>query len=151
MANFNSTRRTFVTELLLMLLGAKEATRAFDRDHGKAVMLVHHVFFWLKDPDSEADRDRLIQGIRTLSDIETVRGLHVAIPAPTQKREVVDDSYQVSELLFFDDSAGQDTYQRHPVHARFVEKYSPLWRKVVVYDSIGSLEQAQGGILECRE
>lgn len=98
--------------------------------------LLHHVFFWLKNPDSEADRAALIAGIKALGAIETVRAIHVGIPASTEKREVVDNSYHVSELLCFDDVEGQDIYQVHPLHQEFVEKYSHLWSKVVVYDTL---------------
>lgn len=98
--------------------------------------LAHHVFFWLKNPDSKADLAQLIAGIKSLAAIETVRGLHVGVPASTEKREVVDNSYSASELLFFDDVAGQDAYQVHPLHKKFVDEHSHLWRKVVVYDSV---------------
>ncbi len=97
--------------------------------------LMHKVFFWLKNPDSTEDRDKLIAGLKTLADIETVRGIHIGVPASTEKREVVDNSYQVSELLMFDDVAGQDAYQAHPIHKKFVDDCSHLWSKVVVYDS----------------
>jgi len=30
-----------------------------------ATQLVHHVFFWLKNPDSEKDRKQLIEGLKT--------------------------------------------------------------------------------------
>lgn len=97
--------------------------------------LMHKVFFWLKNPDSAEDRDALIAGLKTLAEIETVRGIHIGVPASTEKREVVDNSYQVSELLMFDDVAGQDAYQVHPIHKKFVDDCSHLWSKVVVYDS----------------
>lgn len=98
--------------------------------------LVHHVFFWLKNPDSKADLAKLLDGIRTLGQIETVRAIHVGVPASTEKRDVVEASYSASELLFFDDVEGQKAYQSHPVHVKFVEECSTLWRKVVVYDSV---------------
>jgi len=100
-------------------------------------MLVHHVFFWLKNPDSVTDRDKLIEGLRTLSKIETVRDIHIGVLASTEERAVVDTSWQVSELILFSDLAGQDTYQTHPVHVDFVNNYSHLWAKVVVYDAMG--------------
>jgi hypothetical protein len=96
--------------------------------------LVHHVFFWLKNPDSIEDRDKLVEGIKTLAKVETVRKLHVGIKAATKKREVVDTSWDVSELIFFDDLTGQQAYQNHPIHQDFVKNYSHLWSKVVVYD-----------------
>ena len=99
--------------------------------------VVHHVFFWLKNPDSIADRDALIEGVRGLAAIPTVRALHVGIPAPVEPRPVVDGSYSVSELLFFDNVADQNTNQSHPLHQAFIATFSPLWSKVVVYDISG--------------
>ncbi|WP_158795440.1 Dabb family protein [Pedobacter sp. L105] len=98
--------------------------------------LTHHVFFWLKNPDSTADRDQLVAGVKTLAKIETVRELHVGITASTEKRDVVDNSWAVSELMFFSDLAGQETYQTHPLHLEFIKNCSHLWEKVLVYDAI---------------
>lgn len=96
--------------------------------------LAHHVFFWLKNP--EQDRQKLIEGLRTLEAIETVRKLHIGLPAPVEKRPVIEDGYTVSELIFFDDVQDQNTYQVHPIHQKFIENHSHLWSKVVVYDSL---------------
>jgi hypothetical protein len=99
--------------------------------------LAHHVFFWLKDPDATADRDALIEGIRALAAIPGIRALHVGVPAAVQPRPVVDSSYSVSELLFFDTIDDQDAYQAHPLHQAFIARFSPLWSRVVVYDVSG--------------
>ncbi|ULQ54020.1 Dabb family protein [Flavihumibacter fluvii] len=98
--------------------------------------LQHHVFFWLKNPDQEADRQELIKGLRTLAAIPSIRQLHIGVLASTEQREVVDTSWDVSELMFFDDEAGQKIYQDHPIHQAFVKNYSHLWKKVIVYDSL---------------
>lgn len=100
--------------------------------------LVHHVFFWLKNPASKEDLAQLLKGLATLAQIETVRGAHFGVPASTEKRDVVDNSYSASEILFFDDTTGQKTYQDHPVHKKFVEDCSHLWERVVVYDAIAA-------------
>ncbi len=97
--------------------------------------LVHHVFFWLKRPASIEDRDQLVQGIKTLAEINTIRKMHVGTIASTEKRDVVDTSWQVSELMFFDEEAGQKIYQDHPIHQEFVKNYGHLWNKVVVFDA----------------
>ena len=97
--------------------------------------LVHHVFFWLKNPASIPDRDKLIEGVRTLKDIKTIRQLHIGVPASTEKRDVVDNSWHVSEIMFFDDKAGQKVYQDHPIHQAFIKNFSHLWDKVLVYDA----------------
>jgi hypothetical protein len=99
-----------------------------------STQLIHHVFFWLKKPGSEPDRKQLIEGLKTLADIKEVKKLLIGTPAATELRGVVDNSYDVSELMFFDNIEGQNAYQVHPVHKAFVEKYSHLWEKVVVYD-----------------
>lgn len=109
--------------------------QAFPMKKDKNV-LVHHVFFWLKNPDSKEDLAKLIAGVKSLSKIETIRMIHVGVPASTEKRDVVDNSYSVSELMFFDDEAGQKIYQDHAIHQKFIAECSPLWEKVVVYDVI---------------
>ena len=98
--------------------------------------VVHHVLFWLKKPDSKADRDQLVAGIKTLKQIETVKEIHVGILAPTEERGVVDRSWGVSELIFFDDLEGHNVYQTHAAHLDFIETYGHLWEKVIVYDAV---------------
>ncbi len=104
--------------------------------HPKEKILVHHVFFWFKNPQSQADQQQLIAGLKTLAVIPTIRQIHVGVLASTEKRDVVDTSWDVSELMFFDDEAGQKTYQDHPIHQAFVKNNSHLWAKVIVYDSL---------------
>lgn len=129
------TRRTFVATAAAM--GASAAASAMPTMEQKnKKQLAHHVFFWLKNPNSKEDQQKLIEGLRTLSKIESIKKLHIGIPAATEKRAVVDNSYQVSELMFFDDLEGQNAYQVHPLHKKFAEEYSHLWEKVLVYDSI---------------
>ena len=102
--------------------------------NGVNKMITHVVFFWLKNPESPADRDRLMEGIRSLGAIEEVRSLKVGVPAATEARDVVDHSFAVSEILTFDNAADQRAYQEHPIHQRFVAEYGHLWDRVTVYD-----------------
>jgi hypothetical protein len=98
--------------------------------------VVHHVFFWLKNPASVEDRDQLITGLKTLAGIPLIKELYVGVLAHTEKRDVVDASWQVSELMFFEDLSGQANYQHHQLHLDFVKNCSHLWEKVVVYDTL---------------
>ena len=98
--------------------------------------VIHHVFFWLKNPSSIEDRDKLVAGLKTLAGIPLIKELYVGVLAATEKRDVVDASWQVSELMFFHDLQGQASYQQHPLHLDFVKNCSPLWEKVVVYDAM---------------
>jgi hypothetical protein len=98
--------------------------------------VVHHVFFWLENPQSKDDLAQLLKGLNTLKQIEVIREIHIGVPASTKQRDVVDASYSASELMFFDDLTAQETYQEHPIHKKFVESCSHLWSRVVVYDSV---------------
>jgi len=130
------TRRTFLATAATLSAAAVASAATSMKPATTPAPLVHHVFFWLKNPDSKEDLAKLLAGIRSLAAIETVRGIHVGVPASTEKREVVDNSYSASEILFFDDPAGQKVYQDHPVHQKFVAECSHLWSKVIVYDAV---------------
>lgn len=97
--------------------------------------LVHHVFFWLKNPNSEADKQELIKGLKTLGTIGQVESIHVGIPASTEERDVVDTSFSVTEMLIFANEEDEAIYQNHPIHLDFVKNHAHLWSKVLVYDS----------------
>ena len=107
-------------------------------DKAKAQQVIHHVFFWLKNPGNQTDREQLMEGLKTLTGVKQVKQLLIGTPARTEQRSVVDSTYDVSELMYFDSAAEQDEYQEHPVHKAFVEKYSHLWEKVIVYDMLVS-------------
>jgi hypothetical protein len=134
----SASRRAFLAA------GAAAAAISGDATSGAAApaddppRLVHHVFFWLKNPESREDLTQLLAGLRTLAKIESVRGIHVGVPASTETRAVVDASYSASELLFFDDVAGQNAYQEHPIHKQFVADCGHLWDRVVVYDAVSA-------------
>lgn len=102
----------------------------------KKYPVVHHALFWLKNPGSTEDRAKLVAGVKTLSKIKTVKELRVGIVASTEKRDVVDNSWAVSELMFFEDLEGQASYQTDPIHLEFIKNCSHLWDKVIVYDAI---------------
>lgn len=96
---------------------------------------IHHVYFWLKNPGSKADLDKLVEGLKRLSKVKTIRQFHIGKPAAAN-REVIDTSYAVSWFVIFDNAADQASYQEDPIHLKFVEECSPLWEKVIVYDSV---------------
>ena len=101
----------------------------------KESIFIHHVYFWLKDGSGEDARQKLIAGLNKLSSVKTIQDFHIGAPAYTS-RDVVDNSYSVSWLLFFDSKEAQDSYQTDPDHLKFIEECSHLWSKVVVYDTI---------------
>ena len=125
--------------IALILVGCQsppEETSESAVTENSSGQIVHHVFFWLVNPESESDKQQLIEGLNTLREIDVVKELLIGTPASTLEREVVDNSFHVSELMMFDNVEAQDGYQVHPIHEKFVENYSHLWERVVVYDMI---------------
>ncbi|WP_347840214.1 Dabb family protein [uncultured Draconibacterium sp.] len=98
--------------------------------------LVHHVFFWLKEPENEQHKQQLLEGLNQLIKVKTIKLSHIGFPASTEDRDVVDHSYSVSYMAMFDNQADQDAYQLDPIHLKFVEQNQHLWNKVIVYDSM---------------
>lgn len=135
MSTSKSNRRKFLGTAAALAAGSAAVAMPLASQPPK-YPVVHHVFFWLKNPDSKEDRAKLIAGVKSLSKIPTVKELRVGVVASTEKREVVDNSWAVSELMFFADLAGQEAYQTHPIHMEFIKNCSPLWDKVIVYDAV---------------
>lgn len=98
-------------------------------------IFIHHVYFWLKNPDSAEDRAKLLEGLEKLAEVKSIRSVHIGKPAGTD-RDVIDSSYAFSWMTTFKNAADQDSYQVDPIHLDFVKNYSHLWSKVIVYDSV---------------
>jgi hypothetical protein len=100
-------------------------------------VFVHHVFFWLANPDNQAEYQQLLNGIKTLATIKSVKDIHIGVPAGTN-RPVIDVSYAFSLLLIFESQAMQDEYQVDSTHLKFVDDNKHLWSKVQIYDSVNA-------------
>jgi stress responsive alpha/beta barrel protein len=129
-----SSRRTFLSKAALAGTAAV-AGSSMSAFKPKSDIFIHHVYFWLKNTDSKEDRAKLVEGLTKLSKVKTIKQFYIGQPAPTN-RDVIERSYAISWLVFFDNKADQDSYQVDPIHLKFVEDYSSLWSKVIVYDSI---------------
>ena len=99
-------------------------------------MLRHQVYFWLENPGPGPDREKLIAGLRTLEQVPHVRALYIGVPANTEARDVVDNSFDVSEHMVFASVADQKAYQDHPIHTAFAQICGELCQRVVVHDSM---------------
>lgn len=97
-------------------------------------MLVHSVYFWLKDELCDAKKQAFYEGLLELSKIPTVVHLFVGRPASTEKRPVIDDSYTFGIVVVFNDIEGHNAYQIHTIHKNFLSEFSSYWDKVLVYD-----------------
>jgi hypothetical protein len=103
-------------------------------------LFIHHVYFWLENPESSADHAALLEGLKKLSAVPSIQQFHIGIPAPTERTDVdvIDTSYAFSWLAIFANKADQDAYQVDPIHLQFVDSCKHLWNKVTVFDSIAA-------------
>lgn len=133
----NQTRRDFLSKTGVVALAGSSGIFAVNNSTGMTAknMFIHHVYFWLKNPTSESDRQKLIEGLEKLSKVKTIKTFHIGKPADTN-RDVIDTSYSISWMLIFEDKASEESYQVDPIHLNFVETCKDLWQKVVVYDSV---------------
>ncbi len=134
------TRRRFVHQTAKTAIGAA-LVAATITNNTKAMSsnknpFIHHVYFWLNKADSKEDLAKLVEGLKKLSAVKTIKVSYIGKPADTN-REVIDSSYNISWLCFFDSRADQDSYQVDPIHLDFVKQCQHLWKKVIVYDTVG--------------
>ena len=95
----------------------------------------HNVFFWLRNPDSQKDREVFKESLfRFINTSQFIKTKMVGTPADTN-RGVIDNTYTFSLILTFENKVQQDYYQTETVHLKFIEESSDLWEKVMVYDS----------------
>jgi len=98
--------------------------------------LVHVVFFWLKNPDNTADRDKFETSLNNFIDnSKFILSKHIGTPADTD-RPVIDNTWTYSLVLGFKNKEEQAKYQDEEVHKKFIEESEELWEKVLVYDSV---------------
>ena len=95
---------------------------------------VHHVLFYLKNPNSVEDKALLIKGLQELSKVPCIQFSNIGSPAATT-REVIEKVYSISWLSIFESAEQEGVYQVHPIHLAFVENCKHLWQKVVIYDA----------------
>lgn len=131
-----STRREFITNTGKAMVAGGLVTLAKKEEPGMIEnKFIHHVYFWLKNADSKEDRAKLIEGLKKLSKVKTIKTFHIGQPADTN-RDVIDHSYAISWFTIFDNAADQQSYQTDPIHLKFIEECSSVWSKVIVYDTV---------------
>lgn len=98
---------------------------------------VHTVFFWLHNPDSPDDRSAFETSLKRFLNRSQYAKTKFIGTAPVATREVVDGSFTYSLVLSFESAEAQDAYQQEQPHLDFISEASHLWKKVIVYDSVG--------------
>src|SRR5438045_4716823 len=98
-------------------------------------MLVHTVYFWLKTDLTAQQRADFRKRVESLGGIKSVDKIYVGIPAKTEKRPIIDDSYSVALTVLCKDVAAHDLYQVDPIHLKFINDFKSCWTRVQIYDA----------------
>jgi quinol monooxygenase YgiN len=107
-------------------------------------MLVHNVFFTLKDPSKE-NVEKLTENCKKyLIKHDGVAYFGVGPRCEELDREVNAKDFHFALHLVFKNKAAHDKYQDAPDHLKFIEESKDLWSKVRVYDNYLSAHETPG-------
>ena len=102
----------------------------------KGPMIVHNVFFALKDNSPKA-REQLIEACKKHLTKHPGEVYFAAGPiAEDLKREVNDRDFDVALTIVFEDRKAHDAYQDAARHKQFIDENKDNWKKVRVFDSL---------------
>ncbi|HMR19586.1 MAG TPA: Dabb family protein, partial [Sphingobacterium sp.] len=87
-------------------------------------LIFHSVYFWLKEGLSEVEKQDFLKFFEVLRGIPEVAYLSFGKPAPTNPREVVDNSFSYHLITFFKSMDAINIYETHPDHTAAVQEYS---------------------------
>lgn len=97
-------------------------------------MVTHIVYFWLKPGLDDSEKKQFIEGINSLLTIPSMAHGYIGVPADTEKRDIIDASYDYALITLFENIEAHDDYQVHPTHDDFRE-LAHLWERVQIYDA----------------
>ncbi|OJZ10913.1 MAG: stress protein [Sphingobacterium sp. 40-24] len=97
--------------------------------------IVHVVNFWLKKELSEKEKKNFVGFFEELRKIDVIKTLNYGVPAQTNPRPVVDNSFDYTLIVTFKNLKDITIYETHPIHLKAIEKYQHLWTKVMVKDT----------------
>src|SRR5438094_7679644 len=103
---------------------------------GKGPMIVHNVYFSLKD-NSAAAKEKLIAACKKhLTKHPGEVFFAAGTLAGELNRPVNDRDFDVALHIVFQDRKAHDEYQDAPRHQQFIDENKENWKKVRVFDSL---------------
>ena len=98
-------------------------------------MLVHNVYFALKDGSDKARQHLIDECYTYLSGIPGIRSFYSGILAEKNKRPVNDRNFDVGLHVIFESQEDHDNYQASDLHHEFVERNKDNWDNARVFDT----------------
>lgn len=104
---------------------------------GKPMLLVHNVFFSLKE-SNDANRKKLVAACDKYLSDHPGTVFYAAGTVSDLDRSVNDRDWDVGLHVIFKDRASHDAYQEAPQHLKFIAENKDGWAKVRVFDTDAS-------------
>jgi hypothetical protein len=122
-----------VVAALLLALGSRAGEKG--KAAPKGPMIVHNVYFTLKD-NSAAAKKKLVESCKKYLTKHTGE-IHFAAGTLAEElnRPVNDRDFDVSLHIVFQDKAAHDAYEVAKRHKEFIAENKDNWKKVRVFDS----------------
>jgi hypothetical protein len=98
-------------------------------------LLVHNVYFTLKDDSAEAQQKLVAACNKYLTEHSGTVFYAAGTLVEELKREVNDRDFHVGLHVVFENKAAHDKYQTDERHLKFIEENKATWKKVRVFDS----------------
>jgi hypothetical protein len=96
--------------------------------------------FWLKHPERQADRAKLVRTVRSLQMIPGVRRVETRRNVP-ELPPGVDRSFDLAAVVTLNDRAALQRYRKDPLHRETMRRYlRPLVRHYELYNLSGGQE-----------
>jgi hypothetical protein len=133
-------RRSLLAGAALALLGVLASVVGADEkksgDRGQAPYAHVVVFRMKKDAPRDAVEKAITDCHELLSKIPSVRMVRAGRPAEKGTPDVPKMEYDFALLILVDDAAGLESYLKHPLHLKYVEKHGPSFdmAKLQVFD-----------------
>ncbi len=104
--------------------------------HAAQGQVSHVVVFWLKNPQSSADRAALSRASKSFRSLPGVARVEVGRPLPV-RRPGIEQSFDLAVILTFRDRAALARFASDPRHTAAVRSVlKPLVKRFIVFDSV---------------
>ena len=124
-----------VPAAVVVLLAVNAYRADAEKEAKEEKMLVHNVFFSLKESTPQA-RHKLVDACKKYLTKHEGEVFFSAGPiAEDLKREVNDTDFDVALTIVFKNKAAHDKYQDHKRHLEFIKENKDAWKKVRVFDN----------------
>ncbi|MDR2271269.1 MAG: Dabb family protein [Sphingobacterium sp.] len=128
-------RRNFLLAPMVLITAPTWANSIQSDEDLHTDTIVHIVNFWLKEDVNEKDKKSFVGFFEELRKIDVIKTLNYGVPAQTNPRPVVDNSFDYTLIVTFKDLKDITVYETHPIHLKAIEKYQHFWTKVMVKDT----------------